>query len=305
MMENRSFDHFLGWLPGADGRQAGLQYRRLGRRPAPDHAPHRVPGLRHRRPRPLVRGRPHPVRRRRVRRLAARRQRRVLDRLLHRRRICRSTGNAAPVLDRRATTTSRRSWPDVPEPLLHARRRQTDRLHEHDGTSPRRCRRSGTALAAAERQPPLLLLRRAVHRALGHQATSASASPYSQFLADCKRAERCRRSRSSTRASSRRRIGHVGRRPPARRHPRRRVRSSTRSTRRSRAARAGRTRCSSSTSTSGAASSTTCRRATAPDVNPTYRRRGFRVPVVLISPFARRGRRRRARHVRPHVGAAR
>ena len=26
MMENRSFDHFLGWLPGADGRQAGLAY---------------------------------------------------------------------------------------------------------------------------------------------------------------------------------------------------------------------------------------------------------------------------------------
>lgn len=25
-MENRSFDHFLGWLPGADGRQAGLNY---------------------------------------------------------------------------------------------------------------------------------------------------------------------------------------------------------------------------------------------------------------------------------------
>jgi phospholipase C len=27
MMENRSFDHFLGWLPGSDGRQAGLSYR--------------------------------------------------------------------------------------------------------------------------------------------------------------------------------------------------------------------------------------------------------------------------------------
>jgi phospholipase C len=27
MMENRSFDHFLGWLPGANGRQAGLSYR--------------------------------------------------------------------------------------------------------------------------------------------------------------------------------------------------------------------------------------------------------------------------------------
>src|ERR1044071_4215573 len=26
MMENRSFDHFLGWLPGANGRQAGLVY---------------------------------------------------------------------------------------------------------------------------------------------------------------------------------------------------------------------------------------------------------------------------------------
>ena len=26
MMENRSFDHLLGWLPGADGRQAGLTY---------------------------------------------------------------------------------------------------------------------------------------------------------------------------------------------------------------------------------------------------------------------------------------
>src|SRR6202171_6008884 len=25
-MENRSFDHFLGWLPNADGKQAGLSY---------------------------------------------------------------------------------------------------------------------------------------------------------------------------------------------------------------------------------------------------------------------------------------
>jgi phospholipase C len=27
MMENRSFDHLLGWLPGANGRQAGLRFR--------------------------------------------------------------------------------------------------------------------------------------------------------------------------------------------------------------------------------------------------------------------------------------
>src|SRR5512132_346672 len=26
MMENRSFDHFLGWVPGADGQQAGLTF---------------------------------------------------------------------------------------------------------------------------------------------------------------------------------------------------------------------------------------------------------------------------------------
>lgn len=26
MMENRSFDHFLGWVPGAEGKQAGLSY---------------------------------------------------------------------------------------------------------------------------------------------------------------------------------------------------------------------------------------------------------------------------------------
>jgi len=35
VMENRSFDHFLGWLPGADGRQSGLEY--------PDDAGHLHP----------------------------------------------------------------------------------------------------------------------------------------------------------------------------------------------------------------------------------------------------------------------
>jgi phospholipase C len=39
MMENRSFDHYLGWLPGADGRQQGLSYLdRDGVR----HATHRL-----------------------------------------------------------------------------------------------------------------------------------------------------------------------------------------------------------------------------------------------------------------------
>jgi phospholipase C len=39
MMENRSFDHFLGWLPGADGKQAGLAFRdRYGRLHQTAHA---------------------------------------------------------------------------------------------------------------------------------------------------------------------------------------------------------------------------------------------------------------------------
>ena len=34
-MENRSFDHFLGWLPGADGKQAGLTYSDMAGRAHP------------------------------------------------------------------------------------------------------------------------------------------------------------------------------------------------------------------------------------------------------------------------------
>jgi phospholipase C len=37
MMENRSFDHLVGWVPGADGRQAGLTYSDVAGAP---HATH-------------------------------------------------------------------------------------------------------------------------------------------------------------------------------------------------------------------------------------------------------------------------
>lgn len=38
MMENRSFDHFVGWLPGADGAQSGLSYvDRYGQRHSTHH----------------------------------------------------------------------------------------------------------------------------------------------------------------------------------------------------------------------------------------------------------------------------
>ena len=39
LMENRSFDHFLGWAPGADGRQAGVTYRDPAGKP---HATHHL-----------------------------------------------------------------------------------------------------------------------------------------------------------------------------------------------------------------------------------------------------------------------
>lgn len=38
MMENRSFDHLLGWVPGADGKQAGLTYLDRSGRPHATHA---------------------------------------------------------------------------------------------------------------------------------------------------------------------------------------------------------------------------------------------------------------------------
>jgi len=37
MMENRSFDHFFGWLPGADGKQAGLTYTDRDGKPHDTH----------------------------------------------------------------------------------------------------------------------------------------------------------------------------------------------------------------------------------------------------------------------------
>ncbi|MDB4980732.1 MAG: alkaline phosphatase family protein, partial [Myxococcales bacterium] len=38
MMENRSFDHLLGWAPGADGKQAGLTYADVTGQPHSTHA---------------------------------------------------------------------------------------------------------------------------------------------------------------------------------------------------------------------------------------------------------------------------
>ena len=55
MMENRSFDHMLGWLPGADGAQAGLTYFDAAGQPHPTHALAPDPGCGH--PDPITRTR--------------------------------------------------------------------------------------------------------------------------------------------------------------------------------------------------------------------------------------------------------
>ena len=77
MMENRSFDHYLGWLPNADGRQAGLSYvdkqgKSWSTRPlAPDWQ-----GCAFTDPDHSWDGRPHAARRRPLRRLPALRRQR-------------------------------------------------------------------------------------------------------------------------------------------------------------------------------------------------------------------------------------
>jgi phospholipase C len=48
MMENRTFDHYLGWMPNADGRQAGISYvDRNGRRKSTRHLGNEFQGCGH------------------------------------------------------------------------------------------------------------------------------------------------------------------------------------------------------------------------------------------------------------------
>jgi phospholipase C len=50
MMENRSFDHFMGWLPNANGRQAGLSYPDLSGARHPTYHQHQLNGCGYRDP---------------------------------------------------------------------------------------------------------------------------------------------------------------------------------------------------------------------------------------------------------------
>ena len=219
MMENRSFDHFLGWLPDADGRQKGLRYvDDAGVRAQDLPARARLSGLRAPRSRSLLRGRARRVQRRRVRRLAARgRQRPIRDRLLHAERsglLRRRRPHDWTICDRyfsadhgaRRTRTGSTSTPRRPIGITNTLELSTlptiwDRLA--DGR-PRR---------------PLLLQRRAVPRAVGREvpADRAHLRRVPRRRGRGHAAARLLRRSALPRARSR----ALRRRPPARRHPQR------------------------------------------------------------------------------------
>ena len=71
MMENRSFDHYLGWLPGADGRQAGLTYKDITGKAFKTALLGHDLWLRPSRPGPQLGGRSHAVQWRQGRRVPA------------------------------------------------------------------------------------------------------------------------------------------------------------------------------------------------------------------------------------------
>ena len=304
MMENRSFDHFLGWVPGADGRQAGLTYTDAAGVAHPTHplAPD-FQGCAQRRPRPLLRGRPRRVQRRRVRRLAARGpQRRLCDRLLP------AEGpRASSARPSRAGRRSTRYFAAIMAETF------PNRIYQHAGADrppaqharpSRRSRRSGTAWPtpgsrAATTSATCRSWRSGARSTCRSAATSRSSSPTAPPA-------RCRTSRSSTRASLGEDAGHLERRPPARRHPQRRGVHGPHLPGRDARARPGRAPCCvinydewggffDHVPPPAGADPAADRPPATPDGL-----RGFRVPCLLVSPL-RAARARRHGVVRPHV----
>ncbi len=169
MMENRSFDHFLGWVPGADGQQVGLNFADAAgtvhatRDLAPDFQNCSSADPDH-----SYDGGPHACRRRRDERLPADAagRRHVPDRLLHRRKpavLCRlrlGLDDLRPLLLGHPVV-------HVPEPHVHAcgpdrpHHEQLQHLHPADHLG---------QPEGSRRIAPLLLQRRARHGTLGQGA---------------------------------------------------------------------------------------------------------------------------------------
>ena len=146
MMENRSFDHFLGWLPGADGRQAGLSLPRPRRRAA----------TRRTRWRPTSRAAGTPIPTTPTRAGASSTTAAACDGWLRagdndalRHRLLHASATSPSWAGRRrsgrrSTATSPRSWPRRTRTASTSTPRQTDRL-DNTFDDLARCRRSGTA----------------------------------------------------------------------------------------------------------------------------------------------------------------
>ena len=251
MMENRSFDHYLGWVPGADGPRAKQKYRT--RRTWPTRSGTSTPS-------------PGPPTATRTTRTPEgwpsstagpatagwwRRQRRVLDRLLPARGP-RLLPWGGPLLDRLRPLLRVDPRADLPEPHVHARGPdRPDHQHHHHLHPPDHLGLAG------QRRPrrPLLLLRRPDDRAVGQQVLGHQ--PSVRQLP-----HRLRSRRPAVGQLHRSPLPHdreraPGRRPPPRGHPRRPVVPQPGLRSRDRRARSGPTRCSSSPTTSGAASSIT------------------------------------------------
>ena len=306
MMENRSFDHFLGWVPGwrTGGRRdssytdsAGVahcdvplapDYQGCGH-PDPDHS---YEGGRVEYNGGACDGW-----------LRAGDERRVRDRLLHAADLA-FFGEAAPdwtTCDRYFSAIMAPTFPN----RIYQHAAQTDRIDNTfelsdaaDDLGP--ARRRGLDGRYYFSDVPFL--------ALWGTKYLPIARPFERLLARRARPARCRTSPSSSRAS----LGEASA-VSNDDHPHADIRNGqaflkpvyhavTTSP-------AGRARCSSSPTTSGAASSITCRRR--PGRSRRRMRRpasdgllGFRVPCVVVSPFARRRARRRT-HVLDHTSILR
>ena len=245
---------------------------------------------------------PRRVQRRRVRRVAARRRHDDFAIGYYQQADLAVLRPRGAGRGRCATATSRPSWrPTYPEPHLPARR--PDRPpRQHDSRS-RTLPTIWDRLADAGRRRPLLLQRRPVHRRSGARSTLAITPHVStHFLSDCAAGHAARR------LVRRPAVPRRARRAPRRDdHPHGDIRAGepflnqiyTAVTHRPDL---GAAPFSSSTSTSGAASSTTSPPEARPTSHPAWPLRGFRVPCLVdLAPGPPRL--RRARHLRPHVGA--
>ena len=273
MMENRSFDHYLGWLPGADGRQAGLcTYPDRDGVAHPTHHLTDYQGCGYDDPDHSYEGGRIAVQRRRAATAGcARATTTSSPSATTGRRTSPFYGKRRAVLDRVRPLLLRDHGRDLPEPVLPAQRAQTDRLRQLDrrrdaaddlgpaGRAGRSRRATTTATCRSSR--------------CGARSTSTSPARSPTFLAR-------RRGRHAAGGLLRRpalpRRGHGHARTTTTRTPTSASASIPRPglRRPSPTARTGRARCWSSPTTSGAASSTTSRRRSAPGRDTRGRRPG-------------------------------